>query len=305
MYNPSIYSQGLLSLANRLHVQSPKYIQIQEELKRANSGEYGEHYISTLLKTIPNVHVLHNLFIHQQQIDFLILSESGCVVLEVKNIKGRLRFIQNPRQLVRIQEDGTEEIFQSPESQLEQNVAVVRALLNQHGIELPIYYAIVFPFHNTFFDEVGTTPIVIGKDLLNFLRKLEQKSRLIDPQRVAKLFANNSNPWHRFPLCAHYNIPIGDILHGTQCPHCKAIPMTRLLRRWRCNDCGTIDHTAHVKALEDYRMLISDTISTKQAVQFLGLRNRYEAIRILNEHALEKIGNTRNTKYKLPLQIVK
>ena len=301
MYNPSIYSQGLLSLANRLHVQSPKYIQIQEELKRANSGEYGEHYISTLLKTIPNVHVLHNLFIHQQQIDFLILSESSCVVLEVKNIKGRLRFIQNPRQLVRLQEDGTEEIFQSPESQLEQNVAVVRTLLNQNGIELPIYYAIVFPFHNTFFDEVGKTPIVIGKDLINFLRKLDRNTNLIDPQQVAKLFLKHSNTWHRFPLCTYYKIPIDDILHGTQCPNCKTIPMTRLLRRWKCNDCGTTDHTAHIKALEDYRMLISETISTKQAVHFLGLRNRYEAIRILNELALEKIGNKRNTKYKLPL----
>lgn len=77
--------------------------------------------------------------------------------------------------------------------------------------------------------------------------------------------------------------------------------MTRLVRRWRCNDCGTSNNTAHTNALRDYRMLISDTISTKQAVQFLGLRNRYEAIRILNDCAIEKVGSTRNTKYKLPL----
>lgn len=201
MYNPSIYSQGLLSLANRLHVQSPKYLQIQEELKRANSGEHGEYYISTLLETIPNVQVLHNLFLSQQQIDFLVFSESWCVIPEVKNIKGRIRLNQNPRQLIRLKEDGTEEIFQSPESQLEQNVAVIRLMLNQHGIELPIYSAIAFPFHNASFDEVGKTPIVIGKDLLNFIRRVESRTKIIDPQRVAQLLKSNSNPWHRFPLC--------------------------------------------------------------------------------------------------------
>lgn len=299
---PSFFIQGLTALNKRLHPAHEKYEQIQEELNRSLSGEHGEQHVYSILKRLPkNFSILHNVNIHGQQIDFLLLSPSFCVILEVKNIKGKLRFSQNPRQLIRLKEDKGEDIFQSPESQLEQNVATAQSFFKQHNIQIPIYCAIVFPFYNVTFLEVGNTPIVIGKDVLNFIRNINGHPALINPEKVGNLLRDHAQPLHRFPLCSFYNIHEKAILHGPECTNCHTIPMKRLRYTWICSKCGQTNQSAHVQALVDYRMLINETITVRELVNFLGLRNRYEAIRILNKHSLGKVGNNRSTKYQLKL----
>lgn len=299
---PSFFTHGLTALTKRLHPTHEKYKQIQDELNRSLSGEHGEKHVYSILRRLPeNFTILHNVYICGQQIDFLLLSPSFCVILEVKNIKGKLRFTQNPRQLIRLNDDKVEDIFQSPESQLEQNVAAVQNFFNQHQILIPIYCAIVFPFYNVSFLEVGNTRIVIGKDVLNFIRNISGHHDVINPVKVGNLLRDHAKPLHRFPLCSFYNIHQKYILHGPECTNCNTIPMKRIRYTWICSKCGQTNQSAHIQALVDYHMLINDTISVKELIDFLGLRNRYEAIRILNKHSLGKVGNNRSTKYKLKL----
>ncbi len=300
--NPSLFIQGLTALIKRLHPTHEKYKQIQDELNRSISGEHGEQHVYSLLKRLPeNFTILHNVYIYGQQIDFLLLSPSFCVLLEVKNIKGKLRFTQNPRQLIRLNDDKVEDIFQSPESQLEQNVAAVQEFFKQQQIVIPVYSAIVFPFHNVSFLEVGNTPIFIGKDVLNFIKKISGHHPVMNPAKIGKLLCDHAKPLHRFPLCSFYKIHEKSILHGPECTNCHTIPMKRIRFTWICSTCGKTDQTAHIQALVDYRMLINETISVRELISFLGLRNRYEAIRILNKHSLEKLGKNRSTKYKLKI----
>ncbi|MEO4054097.1 nuclease-related domain-containing protein [Solibacillus sp. CAU 1738] len=299
---PSLFIQGLSALTKRLHVQHDKCKQIQEELNRSLSGEHGELHVYSILKNLQKeTTILQNVYVNGQQIDLLLLLPSFCVVFEVKNIKGKLRFMQNPRQLIRTNNDGSEDIFQSPESQLEQNIAAVQTFFEQHHIPIPIFYAIAFPFHNVSFIEVGKTPIVIGREVLNFVRNIGTYPAQINVTLVGNLLRRDSNPWHRFPLCDYYKIDVRDILCGPECPSCHTIPMKRVRYTWKCNQCGITNQSAHIQALIDYRMLISETITVREAKEYLGLRNRYEAIRMLNKHSLEKIGMNRSTKYKLKL----
>lgn len=293
-----------MTLSKRLHPEHEKFPQIIDEIKRAEAGEFGERYVIELFEMEfgKNLQLLHNIFIGKNQIDLLVFTNRWCLLLEVKNIKGHLIFTTNPRQLIRQKEDGTEEVFQNPESQLERLQLALEEFFKKHAVNLPIYSAIIFPFNNVIIKKPTTQfPIFVGKDILNYIKSLKVD---VDNERaatVAKLLQNNSIPWHRFPLCDYYNIPQHYIRSGVECTHCGTIPMIRENRTWKCRSCGVTDRQAHVKTLRDYYALINNFITSKEAMHFLGLKNRYEAIRILKSNSICRHGQTKKSIFELKL----
>ncbi|WP_332650622.1 NERD domain-containing protein [Lysinibacillus sp. 54212] len=293
-----------MTLSKRLHPEHEKYPQIQDEIKRIEAGDFGERYLIELFETELNqdMLLLHNIFIGKNQIDLLLLTKNWCLLLEVKNIKGHLIFTTNPRQLIRRNEDGTEEVFQSPESQLERLHFALDAFFKKHAVNLPIYSAIIFPFNNVIIEKSTTQfPVFVGKDILNYIKSFKVDKNYSNIAALSKLLQNISTPWHRFPLCDYYNIPPYFIRIGVECTHCGTIPMIRLNRTWKCGSCGVTDRHAHVKALQDYYVLIGNYITSRDALNYLGLRNRFEAIRILNSTSIRRIGHTKSSKYELKL----
>lgn len=245
---------------------------------------------------------MHNVCIESVQIDFLAISKWWCLILEVKNIKGNIRFNENPRQLIRQTENNLEESFQCPESQLELIQSKLTKFLNRHNISIPIYRAIVFPFNNgTITPPKSKIPILIGRDVLNFIVSLPTTASCIDAQSVSTLLEKASTPFHRFPLSQFYGIPLNAIQGGVECPNCRHIPMTRINRTWYCAHCDTTNRQAHKKAIQDFYMLISTEISNRECRAFLGLRNRHEASRILSQVSKNRSGFRRNSIYELKL----
>ena len=195
---------------------------------------------------------------------------------------------------------GKKDIFQSPEVQLERLEIELRKLFQQHQIQLPIFSAIAFPFHTSIIqNESKQYPILIGKEVLNYIQLLPRSHVYTNPSEVEVILQKQSNPSQRFPLCKYYKVDPRFIQTGVECSTCGTMPMIRINRTWKCTNCDATDRTAHVQALKDYYMLLDKYITTQQAMHFLHLRNRYEAIRILKSVSAQRIGQSKSSKYEL------
>lgn len=297
---------GLTALKNRISPTHEKYSTIIEELSRYEAGEQGEQYILQLLteNELPKkTYVLHNVQFKSKvdvQIDVLIVTPSFCLVLEVKNIKGILHFKKNPRQLVREEEEGKLQILGSPEIQLEQYCLGLKLLLESMKIKAPIYGVIVFPFNNAIIKTPSDIfPVKIGREIITYLWNQSESQKLIDTEKLVRILSNIPYESTTFPLCNKYEIKRNEIISGVECPQCGTIPMVRTLRTWYCPKCKAKSKEAHLKALADYYMLINNTITNKDCVDFLHLNNHQLAYRLLNECNFLRYGAKRNSMYEI------
>ena len=98
-FTPSSFALGLEALLARLHPSHPQFLKLEQELKRQQAGDFGEKYIMNELQTLPNdVQLLHNVILPTVlaiQIDILIITPNGIILLEVKNIKGTVHLKNN------------------------------------------------------------------------------------------------------------------------------------------------------------------------------------------------------------------
>ena len=292
----------LQSLSSRLSPNHEQLSIVNDEIKRTDAGIYGEQYIFQLLKEQGYL-VITDITVHQQQIDILVFHRSYCALFEVKNIKGQIQFTDSPRQMLRKKEDGTLQIFSSPFAQIENNLRAIQSYFNVQKIKLPLYSAVVFPFHNATFNEMNfKVPILIGKDILNYLSKLDSLEPIYSARQIKSMIKHLqeiSRPFTRYPLCERYNLKAHEIMVGCRCENCNALPMVRAYASWRCPACGLETKDAHIRALQEYACLISDTITLREAMRFLVIDNRYLARRMLLQAGSTRTGRTRSTKYTL------
>lgn len=125
-FAPSSLTLGLQALVRRLPPSHSQYITYQQELKNKEAGDFAEQYILKELQKLPQLsdcHLFHNVIlptILPMQMDILIITASGIIILEIKNIRGTVHFKNNPRQLIRTTDNGEVQAFTHPEIQLEQ-----------------------------------------------------------------------------------------------------------------------------------------------------------------------------------------
>lgn len=290
-----------MSLQKRIKRSIPHYEAIVEELRKFDSGGYGEQYVRSVLQEEFGDRMVHfsNYWLHNHELDLLSVTDGAAYLFEIKNIRGHVELKENPPQLVRTREDGTFDTFRCPVSQLESNLIHLRSFFTQLQLDIPIYAAVVFAFHNA--DIVAKPrkhPIVIGRDVCRLVWNTYPPKK--EPtQKIVQLLTENRERRHYYPKLASYNLTIEDLVMGVFCPNCDHLPMTRLSYKWYCPKCQRFDKHAHEAALFDYYELISNKISTSTCCQYLLLRNRYEAKRILKQNSVKTIGNNRSTQYIL------
>ncbi|WP_339261509.1 nuclease-related domain-containing protein [Lysinibacillus sp. FSL K6-3209] len=77
-----------------LEPSHPQYITFQQELKNKEASDFAEQYILKELQKLPQLsdcHLFHDVIlptILPMQMDILIITASGIVLLEIKNIRG-------------------------------------------------------------------------------------------------------------------------------------------------------------------------------------------------------------------------
>jgi len=227
--------------------------------------------------------------------------------LEVKNWSGTIVFGENG-QVTRIDAEQKEEGFPKPIPQAKLQQRRLQNWLNNHGlINIPIDYFVVISFPSTIIKSSSPEHSIPEKIVHNhqLFFRIEALDKIY-PVKVARIDqlmkqAERLMKAH-MPKSIHilekYSISIRELIKGVFCPECGAVPMTRKIRkRWYCAKCSNQSVNAHLPALHDYKLLISNMISNREARAFLQLRSPEVAKKILQRAGFDAVGTTSNRVY--------
>ncbi|MGG0668614.1 nuclease-related domain-containing protein [Lederbergia citrisecunda] len=142
---------ALERLLQRLPDQHSRFPIIESALRSTRAGENGERILGEIFQKymVPFEHyIFHDLHLKSTgyfQIDTLFLCKQGAVILEMKNIAGRISFPANQNQITRTLDNGQVDSFECPSIQLERNQLLLKDWLNAQNVAIPIHKAVVFP----------------------------------------------------------------------------------------------------------------------------------------------------------------
>lgn len=298
---------GLEALSKRLPAHHPLSENIEEEARRVRAGENGERILENVFKkySFPFEHyILHDLHLQSTgkfQIDTLFISRHGAVILEVKNIAGRIRFPNDQNQLTRVLENGQIDSFECPSVQLERNMMLLNDWFYANGYSIPIRGAVVFPKSQQHFENVrNDLKILFPNEIPVFLRKHEETTPSLDsqiPKEVASKLFLSSNKYNPFPLIKNYKLSPSELITGVRCENCGIHGMLPIYNGWGCEKCGHIDKYAHIQALVEHCMLIDFKLTNSDVRRFLHVNSKDKVVRILKQMGLSHSGEKRGAVY--------
>ncbi|WP_175988687.1 nuclease-related domain-containing protein [Bacillus sp. Marseille-Q1617] len=301
-----LYNEASLK---RLHPLSDLRPKIEEGLLKAWAGYNGECKVDRQLSTIDDkdIYIINDLCIPVGntyfQIDSLILTKYVLLILEIKNISGHLDISNEFGQLKRTL-NGEVSAFASPIAQCEKYRIHLSGVLKKMKIPvIPIEFLVVFTNPTSILTASSSDTKVLEKTVkiesllpkIHNLLNIFHTPHLSDKElkRLSKLLLREHKP---FPI----NKIELDFTKGVQCTNCKEFSMIRKQASWFCLKCSYFDKNAHVRAINDYFLLIAPTITNKQARDFLEISSPRTAQYLLNSMNLIQYGYGKGTYYKSP-----
>jgi hypothetical protein len=288
--------------------------EIEADYKRRRAGYRGEQSLEYHLSFLAEEEyfIFHDLRLPLNnsffQIDTLLVTPHYALIIEAKNIAGTLLFDTTFNQLIRTFQD-KEEGFKDPISQVKRQTFQLEKWLEQNQFILPIESLIVISNPSSIIkSDTQAAARQIQKQvihvefLLSHLQKLTSQKPTHDKRSLKKLhrllLKQHSPP--SFDIEATYQISPSTILKGVQCSHCYQIPMRRETAKWHCPFCKMTSKDAHIQAIQDYFLLISPTISSGDAAEFLRISSIDLAYRLLSSMNFSHSGKTKGRVYHTP-----
>lgn len=313
--NKSIGIQALEALHRRIPELHPKKKYVEEDVRKSLAGFKGEMEVNRHLVrlNIPEYRAFHGLRLSEVygehfQMDFLLISPSFFLIIEVKNYAGEIILERDYPQLIQIK-NGVTTAFKDPIIQVirQKNLLAEWLYLNEFP-DIPIEYLVVManqhaiikasPQHFSIFD------VLINSDYLSLkIEKLQQKyqTETFNQNQLLKLYnllLTSDSPLHT-NILQKYSIKQNELLNGVHCPLCFALPMVRKIGNWICHSCGHSSPEAHLPSLRDYTLLKKHTVTNQELRLFLGIESETIAHRILASMALKFTGITKSREYTL------
>lgn len=303
----------LEALARRLPAHHNVKEKVQTDLRMRRSGVRGEKEIEFPLRFLDEQDylILHNLRLQDQngffQIDTLILCERFILILEVKNWSGTLLFGENG-QVIRIDAKNKEEGFPNPLPQAKLQQHRLQKWLNNHGQpHTHIDFFVVISFPSTIIKSISPEhpipeKVVHNNQLFFRIEEMEQiyPSKQVEKGQLMQLAEKlvKAHVPENVNVMKKYGIPAGELIKGIFCPECGALPMNRKSYRWwHCVKCHHQSAEAHLQALYDYKLLISNKISNREAREFLQVGSATVIKYLLQKENFHHIGKTNARKY--------
>lgn len=303
---------GIEALAKRLPGQHPVAETVGQDVRKIRAGENGERILESIFMkySFPFEHyILHDLHLQSTgkfQIDALFISRQGAVILEVKNIAGRIEFPKDQNQLTRVLDSGQVDSFECPSVQLERNMMLLNDWFYANGYSIPVKGAVVFPRPQQNFENVRKDlTLLFPYEIPVFLRKNEETSSSLDSQTlkaVAKKLSYSSREYNPFPLTKNYNVRPSELLTGVLCEKCGVFGMHAVYNGWGCRKCGHVDKHAHIQAVIDYCMLINLQLTNGEIRNFLRTNSKDKVLRILKQMDLPFTGEKRGVTYTVDIR---
>ncbi|WP_422123981.1 nuclease-related domain-containing protein [Planococcus sp. X10-3] len=298
---------GYEALLKRLPVFHAKRELIGDIIKSSNAGFGGEERLDYLMKQFEPDYpylIIQDLSVSTNmdfQIDTLLLTQSCTILLEVKNISGRLRFCVNPSALHQTTSTGQEKGYKSPLVQMEVAKWKFEKLLESLDVSLPVYTFVVIAYPNQIVENTPPGSVIWSADevvirLQNFKMPNDQLS-IDEMHKVGQQLLSVATEYNPFPLAPKHNINARDIGKGVYCPNCESIKMNRIKRSWHCPSCKLQSLTAHHEAIQEWFMLIKSSISAAECKDFLELEHLSTARNMLVHPNYQKIGSNKKRRY--------
>jgi len=293
-------------LLQRVPISHPLYLEIEARINRIRAGFNGETYVDHFLKNIEfpcDYIILKDINLKtsprsKTQIDTLIITSKFICILEIKAIKGKIAFQQNPAQLIR-EVDGIHTPLKCPEEQLKRHERKLAFWMKSNNIDLPIRSFIVLAFSKTL---VSLPPkyskIIMGCDISSYIEDLFELPNIISHTPFTQLVKKVRQAQTSFSPVPLVNIiPIEDsiIKKGLICPKCSR----KIGNQYKCPTCKISRRVIIANALEDWFYLMKNTITNNECINFLGLKDKTSAAHILSRSKLFPKNNGRYRYYQL------
>ncbi len=296
----------LEALVRRLPSTHPEYMYYFEKLRRIHAGFAGEQRVDgewlEIILPYPN-YFLHNLqilnrFGNTHQIDTVLLCPQFILILEIKNVTGFLDFDESFNQFTRTTGEGDVEGMTNPFHQGRRHMEWMKGMLQQSQLEIPVHYAVVLATKNAILSKsLRGQPIFHVSGLRYHVRELLQHHKeTVDKEELFQ-FASKLLSMHR-PIKREIEVPVRDLVKGVLCERClNGQPMNYRYPNWYCQRCEAVDNEAIVRTLEDYRLLVGETLTNKGFCMFFKIDSPNTAYKLLQKLPLKAEGTKSNRKY--------
>lgn len=289
---------------HRFPLNHPYAREFSSKLKSMEAGYYGESYVDHFLHQMEfpkNHHIFKGLHLtlgpeSYLQIDTLIVTKKYIAILEIKNIKGKVYFQKNPKQLVR-ELDGEFSTYKCPEQQILRHSTKLKRLLTKLNIDIPIENRIVFAFSST---HIVTPPekviVLMACDISNHLDELNQLPDVISNSKFNRLINSLTSletEYFPIPFAENMRFDWNTLKTGLYCSNCEI----QLTTQHRCPGCKKSRKVLWKLAIEEWFFLCKSTISNKECVQFLELKDKYAATYLLKSLQLESQNKNKYRRY--------
>ncbi len=139
-------------LERRLPKAHTKYIYYQDMLNRTKAGYAGERRVDQEWREIylqQAYYLLHDVEFKAKggltyQINTLLMTQYFILVLEIKNISGRVDFMAENHQFIRVTSDGRVDGFRNPLDQVKRHARFMSRMLHMRGHHIPVEFFCYF-----------------------------------------------------------------------------------------------------------------------------------------------------------------
>lgn len=305
-------TEALQRLLYRLPDKHAQRTFIEKEVYKSLAGKRGEERLEQKVtefhldgdyKFLRNVSLAIGEW--KVQMDGLLLTGSGAIILESKNISGKLFFDAANGEFSRTDREGIRTIMDDPTIQLNKHIRFLEQFFKYRKIMLPIKGLVVFTSKECeFLTKPKANYVCKTYQMVDYLFRIHQtfpsESNQINLMKISKLLQKHRSPYNRVPLCQQFYIDAGDLQTGILCTQCKQHTLKRKKRvGWICSHCKTVDSEAFKFAVQEYFSLVDIELNNRRLREFCQISSVYATSRLLGTMDLEPNGALRNRAYQL------
>ncbi|MEG0258364.1 MAG: nuclease-related domain-containing protein [Lysinibacillus sp.] len=305
--------QVLEAIIRRLPAKDANYVYFEEMLRRTRAGLAGEQRVDEEWKEIEvncPYYLLHNLELlndvgSTHQIDTLFICPYFAFVVEIKNIVGQIDFNEEFHQFTRTTMEGKIDGFSNPFDQVQRHVRFLNNIFTKLNIKMPIVHAVISANRKTIMAHNLITQEIFHVSGLS--RKVEKFFQAhpevcLDDKKL-KYLVKRLKKMHN-PKQWNPNLDSIKLQKGVLCPQCEFRNVMRYQRgKWYCDVCQRADNQAIYYALQDYRLLVDETISNSEFCAYCHIASSKAAYKKLLLLKLEQVGELKQRRYLIPKDI--
>lgn len=302
---------ALTSLISRLPAVHSQRNYLEGKLYRTVAGIRGEERMrQRFIEFQPDeeVHALWDIGLAigswKTQFDGIVLTERCAIIIDSKNISGRIHFDDKTGEFYRFDNNDVKEVFDDPRIQLNKNIHFLQKWFARKKIHLPVSGLIVFTPKNCEFivrpkGKHLCKVYQMPEYLFQILKAFPLEAESPNLPKIKKQIISGHVPYLRTPLAGKHFIKVSELRTGVQCQACKAYGMKRIKKSWQCFGCSHRDRQAHKFALREYFSLIDTHITNQAFREWCGVESRFVANRMLGQYDFDTSGELKARKYSL------